>query len=70
MKTKVTVQQTNIKYVNNNDVVSTVKVVGALNITECKNHLKEQEYGVFISKEVIKETFEVNTIQLLQLKEV
>lgn len=67
--TPVTVRQTIIKYFDeSNNQVHDVKVVGKLNITESKDYLKKCNLGIFISKEDVKETFNVDTIALIQLK--
>lgn len=67
--TPVTVRQTLVKYFNeDNNEVHTITLVGKLNITECKNYLKDNNLGIFISKEDIKETFNVDTVALIQLR--
>ena len=67
--TPVTVRQTIIKYFNESEnQVHDVKVVGKLNITESKEYLKKCNLGLFISKEDLKETFNVDTVALIQLK--
>ena len=67
--TPVTVRQTIIKYFNESEnQVRDVKVVGKLNITESKEYLKKCNLGLFISKEDVKETFNVDTVALIQLK--
>lgn len=66
--TTVTIQVTNIKLINElNDEVYTINVNGKLNTTESKAHAKEVGY-TFVSKENVKESFEVNTTELLQLR--
>ena len=68
-KTEVTVRQTTIKYFNeNSNEVNEISVVGKLNISECKKYVSENELGLFITKTDNKETFEVDTVQLLQLR--
>ena len=68
--TPVTIRQTVIKYFNeSNNQVHDIKVVGKLNITESKEYLKKCNLGIFISKEDLKETFNVDTVALIQLRE-
>lgn len=68
--TKVTVRQTLIKYYNEQqDAVESVTVASKLNTTQCKQYLSNANLGIFISKEDIKESFNVNTVELLLLKE-
>lgn len=70
--TQVTTRSTIVKaYNHSNDEVTTITLVGDLNITESKQYLNDNTDGfVFISRESVKDTFNVNTIALIQLKEV
>lgn len=67
--TQVTIQVTKIKVIdeNNNDEVKTVTCYGKLNATECKQQVKDSGL-TYVSKEVEKDTFEVDTKSLLDLK--
>lgn len=67
--TTVTVQKTVIKLINElNDEVYTQTVNGKLNTTDSKKYAANVGY-TFISKENIKETFDVPTSELVKLKD-
>lgn len=67
--TKVTVKFTVIKmFQESSEQIETVKVNGSLNISQCKEFAKNSGY-IYISKENVKESFNVNTTQLILLKE-
>lgn len=67
--TTVSTIQTSIKYFNEaENKVGDVVVIGKLNQTESKKYLEDCELGLFISKETVKETFEVETAQLLSIR--
>lgn len=66
--TSVTVQKTVIKLINElNDEVYSQTVNGKLNTTESKKYAANVGY-TFISKENIKDTFDVPTTELNNLK--
>lgn len=69
--TQVTTRSTLVKFYNSEiNTVQDITLVGDLNITECKQYIADNKEGcIFISKELIKETFNVNTIALIQLRE-
>lgn len=68
-KTLVTVHFTNVKfYHESNNTVETVKVAGKLNTTQSRAYATDNG-GIFISKDNVKESFDVDTIRLIQLKE-
>lgn len=68
-QTEVTTITTSIKLIDesNNDEVKHHVVNGKLNVSECKAVAKELGL-TFVSKDVNKETFNVNTDSLIQLK--
>lgn len=67
--TSVTVQKTIIKLINEvNDEVYTQTVNGKLNTTDSKKYAANVGY-TFISKENVKETFDVPTSELTKLKD-
>lgn len=68
-KTLVTVHFTNVKFYNEStNTVESVKVAGKLNTTQSRTYATDNG-GIFISKDNVKESFEVDTIRLIQLKE-
>lgn len=68
-QTEVTTITTTIKLIDetNNDEVKQHVVNGKLNVSECKTVAKELNL-TFVSKDVNKETFNVNTDDLINLK--
>lgn len=68
--TEVTVAKTLIKYFTPEDgKVVDVPVIGKLTQAEAKNYVKSiDSKAVLVLKEVVKDTFNVSTIDLLQLK--
>lgn len=68
-QTEVTTVTTSIKMIDesNNDEVKQQTVNGKLNVSECKSFAKELNL-TYVSKETMKDTFNVNTDSLIQLK--
>lgn len=68
-QTEVTTITTNIKLIDetNNDEVKQQVINGKLNVSECKSIAKELGL-TFVSKDVNKDTFNVNTDLLIELK--
>lgn len=68
-KTKVTVRFTEIKMYNQStDSVDTVRVNGKLNVSQCKEYAKNSN-SLYIDKTDSKESFLVDTTQLILLRE-
>lgn len=66
--TQVTVTKTLIKVIDEKtDVVNTMVINGKLNTTDSKKQAVQHDL-TYISKEHLKETFNVNTTELLKLK--
>lgn len=68
--TSVKVQTTSIKYFDHaeNNVLDTT-VLGKLSVSECKQYVAALgDENIYISKEVTFEQFDVNTIELYNLK--
>lgn len=68
-QTKVKVSFTNIRYLDN--AISEVKldrIIGRLNVTQCKDYLKHNPDFIYIDKTHDTESFSVDTIALYQLK--
>jgi len=68
--TTVKVKHTLIKFFNEElNTVKEVYVTGKLSVPECQKFVKEMNAkNVYILKEMATETFDVNTVALMQLK--
>jgi hypothetical protein len=68
--TTVKVKHTLIKFFNEElNTVKEVSVTGKLSVPECQKFVKEMNAkNVYILKEMATETFDVNTVALMQLK--
>jgi hypothetical protein len=68
--TTVKVKHTLIKFFNEElNTVKEVSVTGKLSVPECQKFVKEMNAkNVYILKEMTTETFDVNTVALMQLK--
>lgn len=67
-QTSVTVQLTNVKMVDEKtDEIINHEVVGKLTTNDAKNYSKELGY-TFVSKDVTKDTFNIPTNSLIELK--
>lgn len=68
--TEVTTVTTLIKMIDesDNDKVINHTAFGKLTITECKKLAKDLNL-TYVSKEVVKESFEVDTAKLIELKD-
>lgn len=68
-KTQVTVRLTKLKiFFESQNEVEERTITGKLNISDSKKYCQENG-GIFISKTDVKETFNVDTVALIQLKE-
>jgi hypothetical protein len=70
-KTKVTVKQTRVKYFDaKENEIKSVVLTGKLTMGQCKEYAKLQgSENVVVMKEPLSETFLVDTVALVQLRE-